>query len=65
METQITVQDLARLKSIVETACTRGAFQAAEMRIVGEVYEKLCAFLNSAATMTESQSSNIEGESND
>jgi hypothetical protein len=43
--TQITVADLNLLKNIIDLASTRGAFQAGELRQVGEVYEKLVAFL--------------------
>ena len=43
---QLTIADLASLKQIVDAACTRGAFKAAEMRAVGETYDKLAAFLD-------------------
>lgn len=43
----LTVQDLALIQSIIDTACTRGAFRATEMRAVGETYEKLSHFLQS------------------
>lgn len=56
MENQITVVDLARIKTIIETACSRGAFQAAEMRTVGEVYDRLTIFLASVVTQAESES---------
>lgn len=48
-QTQLTVDDLASLKIIIERACTSGIFTAAEMRNVGEIYERLTAFLNSLA----------------
>jgi hypothetical protein len=63
MENQITVVDLARIRTIIETACTRGAFQAAEMRTVGEVYDKLTAFLNAVVAQAETQQSEHKGES--
>jgi len=43
---QLTIADLTSLKQIVDAACTRGAFKAAEMRAVGETYDKLSAFLD-------------------
>jgi hypothetical protein len=43
--TQITVVDLDLLRSIVDLACARGAFRGAEVKQVGEVYEKLDNFL--------------------
>jgi hypothetical protein len=42
---QITVQDLAGLQSVIEAACQRGAFRANEMKTVGELYDRLAAFL--------------------
>ena len=42
---QITVQDLAGLQNVIEAACQRGAFRANEMKAVGELYNRLVAFL--------------------
>jgi hypothetical protein len=42
---QLTVTDLQSLGRIVDLASRRGAFQAAELTIVGETYNKLAAFL--------------------
>jgi hypothetical protein len=53
--TQITVADLSLLKNIIDLASTRGAFQAGEMRQVGEVYEKLVAFLEAVVSQATSQ----------
>ena len=44
---QLTIADLASLKQIIDAACTRGAFRAAEMKAVGDAYDKLSAFLDS------------------
>jgi hypothetical protein len=63
MENQITVVDLARIRTIIETACTRGAFQAAEMKTVGEVYDRLTAFLNSVVSQADAQQPQQQGES--
>lgn len=62
MDNQITVVDLARIKTMIETACSRGAFQAAEMRTVGEVYDRLTAFLASVVAQAESQPQDTKGE---
>ena len=63
---EITIADLALLKSIVELSSTRGAFKAAEMKEVGEVYNKLTAFLEEvvaqAKAREESLSNNTQGE---
>ena len=42
----MTINDLIKVKDLVDTAASRGAFKASELRSVGELYEKLEAFLN-------------------
>ena len=51
----ITITDLDLLRQIVDLASSRGAFQGAELKTVGEVYEKLSAFLNSALDQANAQ----------
>tara|TARA_B110000971_G_C19818558_1_gene412247 strand:- start:196 stop:396 length:201 start_codon:yes stop_codon:yes gene_type:complete len=59
---EITIADLGLLKNIIDLASTRGAFRAAEMKEVGEVYNKLTAFLElvvaQAKAQDETQASN-------
>lgn len=43
--TNLTVQDLVGLKSCIEVACSRGAYRAEEMKSVGEVFDRISAFL--------------------
>lgn len=62
MDNQITIVDLARIKTILETACSRGAFQAAEMKTVGEVYDRLTAFLESVVAQAQTKSETNQGE---
>jgi|TARA_B110000503_G_scaffold61280_1_gene97264 hypothetical protein len=63
---EITIADLGLLRNIIDLASTRGAFRAAEMKDVGEVYNKLSAFLEAvvaqAKAQEESQASNTQGE---
>ena len=63
---EITISDLNLLKDIVDLASTRGAFRAAEMKEVGEVYNKLTSFLDAvvaqAKAQEESAASNTQGE---
>jgi len=63
---EITIADLNLLKDIVDLASTRGAFRAAEMKDIGEVYDKLTSFLDAvvaqAKAQEESAASNIQGE---
>jgi len=62
MDNQITVVDLARIKTMIETACSRGAFQAAEMKTVGEVYDRLTAFLETVVAQAQTDTENNQGE---
>jgi hypothetical protein len=57
MENNITIADLNLLKNIIDLASTRGAFQASEMKQVGEVYEKLVAFLEAVVAQAAAQES--------
>ena len=63
---EITIADLNLLKDIVDLASTRGAFRAAEMKEIGEVYNKLTSFLDAvvaqARAQEESAASNTQGE---
>ena len=53
--TQITIADLDMIKNIIDLASTRGAFRAAEMKQVGEVYDKLTAFLAAVIAQAQAQ----------
>lgn len=56
MENQsITVADLNMLKNIIDLASTRGAFRAAELKEVGEVYNKLVLFLEAVVAQAQEQ----------
>ena len=43
---ELTVTDLQNIRAIIDAACRRGAFGAAEMSAVGAAFSKLEAFLN-------------------
>ena len=49
----LTLNDLAALRSIIDVASTRGAFKPAEMVAVGSVYNKLEKFLEVAAKQSQ------------
>jgi hypothetical protein len=63
---ELTIADLTMLKFIVELSSTRGAFKAAELKEVGEVYNKLSAFLEvvvaQAKVQDESATKHTQGE---
>jgi hypothetical protein len=44
---QLTLNDLAAMKSIIDIASQRGTFKPTEMIVVGQTYTKLVAFLDS------------------
>ena len=46
---ELTISDLAAMKSIIDIASSRGAFKPAEMMAVGQTYSKLTAFLDTVA----------------
>jgi len=45
----LNVNDLNAMKTIIDLACSRGAFKANEMLAVGQVYSKLSNFLASVS----------------
>lgn len=53
--TPISITDLAVLKNLIDVACERGAFRAAEMSTVGTVYDKLSVFLTSVVQQAEDE----------
>jgi hypothetical protein len=46
---QLNIQDLQNLRAIVDLAMRRGAFGAAEATSVGQVFDRVNAFLNAVA----------------
>jgi len=59
---QLSITDLAVLKNIIDLACARGAFQASEMKTVGDVYEKLTGFLDVVIKQAEAEQAAQQGE---
>ncbi len=53
--TPLSITDLAAIKNIIDVAASRGAFKAAEMRTVGEVYDKLTGFLTQVIQQAEAE----------
>lgn len=61
-EANLSIQDLASLKSIIDVASQRGAFKPNEMAQVGATYNKLDAFLNEIQRQQEAQRKAAGGE---
>jgi len=47
--TELTISDLAAMKTIIDIASSRGSFKPNEMMAVGQTYNKLTAFLDTVA----------------
>ena len=45
----LTIADLQTIVNIIDSATQRGAFRANELKVVGSVYEKTTAFLESVS----------------
>lgn len=58
----LTIADLASIKSIIEAASTRGAFRANELTVVGAMYDKLTAFVESAQAQVATEETPTQGE---
>ena len=52
---ELTVQDLQALKNIIDVSTQRGAFKGSELMSVGQVYNKLEAFLGAVAQQQQPQ----------
>ena len=59
---QLKIADIATLKQIVEVASSRGAFRAEELSQVGEVYDRVSAWLEA---MTQDEATEDETEQGD
>lgn len=55
MDNNITIADLNTIKNIIDLASTRGAFRAAEMQEIGEIYNRLAQFLDAVVAQAQAQ----------
>lgn len=51
----LTLPDLDAIRNIIDVSCSRGAFRANEMEVVGKLFNKLSAFLASIAPQQENK----------
>ena len=61
---QLTIADLASIHALIDAACTRGAFRAAEMTRVGETYDKLSRFLEASKQQDQTDQAETQGDTN-
>lgn len=55
MDNNITIADLNTIKNIIDLASSRGAFRAAEMQEIGEIYNRLTQFLDAVVAQAQAQ----------
>lgn len=60
MDNNITIADLNTIKNIIDLASTRGAFRAAEMQEIGEIYNRLSQFLDAVVAQAQAQEAGTE-----
>ena len=51
----LTVADLRNVRTIIDISSSRGAFRGAELKTIGEVFDKLDAFLKAVDAKAEEQ----------
>jgi hypothetical protein len=58
----LTLQDLGAVCTIIDTACTRGAFKADEMQLIGELYNKLNTFVTNSIQVQQAAAEAAQAE---
>jgi hypothetical protein len=53
--TQLTINDIALTRDVIDLACKRGAFSGAEVKQVGTLFEKLDQFIKAAVAQAEAE----------
>ena len=54
-DTQLTINDIAMTRDVIDLACKRGAFSGAEAKQVGTLFEKLDQFIQTAVAQAEAE----------
>jgi len=57
VDVSLTVADLRNLRTIIDIASTRGAFRGAELKSVGEAFEKLDNFVKAVDAKAQAETS--------
>ena len=60
--TQLTIADLAGIRTIIDLACQRGAIRGEEMKNVGMLFERLTNFIIDAQEAAEAQAQAPDAE---
>ena len=56
---QISLNDLSLMAKLIHVCTKRGAFEASEMKLCGDLYERLQAFLQQAQQAQQAQQSSL------
>jgi len=54
-DTQLTINDIALTRDVIDLACKRGALSGAEAKQVGTLFEKLDQFIKAAVVQAEAE----------
>lgn len=46
----LTLNDIVSMKNLIEAACSRGSFKAHEMSSVGDLYNRITAFIEASSS---------------
>ena len=57
---QLTINDIALARDIIDTAVRRGAFGAAEAKHVGILYEKIDLFIKASVAQAEAEAAETQ-----
>lgn len=57
---QLTINDIAACRNVIDAACKRGAFGAGEAREIGILYEKLDQFVTAALVQAQQAQAPVE-----
>lgn len=58
--TQLTISDMDTLRAVIDLACSRGAFRANEMQRIGELFNKLNAFVEAVAAQAQEAQQDVD-----
>lgn len=57
---QLTITDIATIKTVIDVASSRAAFKPEEMEAVGKIYNKISAFLTAVQEAIDKQKAAAE-----
>ncbi len=59
---QLTINDIAACRNVIDAACKRGTFGASEAREIGILYEKLDQFVTAAIAQAQEAQAPVESQ---